>query len=309
MFVVCGEALFDLFATEGAGGLAFDARIGGSPFNVAVGLSRLGQPAALLTGLSTDTLGRRLLAALEAEGVATGYIQRMPNPTTLSVVDLGPDGSPAYAFYGAGAADRSLEAAPPLAEDATGLHFGSYALVVEPVGAALLALARREARRRLITLDPNVRPTVEPDLALWRARVADFAAAADLIKVSEEDLEILYPGRAAAAIAADWRAAGAAIVVVTRGERGAVAHGAFGVVETPGVAVDVADAVGAGDTFQAALISALAETGHASRAALEAMDAAAVARVLGFAARAAAITCGRRGADLPRRSELPALAP
>jgi fructokinase len=111
MFVVCGEALWDLFAIDGPSGLSFDARSGGSPFNVAVGLARLGQRAALLTGLSTDGLGRRLEATLEREGVATDLLRRSDRPTTLSIVDLGPTGSPAYAFHGDGAADRALTAA------------------------------------------------------------------------------------------------------------------------------------------------------------------------------------------------------
>ena len=105
MFVVCGEALWDLFGVEDERGLTFDARIGGSPFNVAVGLARLGQPSALFTGLSTDRLGQRLHDALEAEGVVTGLLVRRARPTTLSIVDVGPDGGPIYAFYGEGAAD------------------------------------------------------------------------------------------------------------------------------------------------------------------------------------------------------------
>lgn len=106
MFVVCGEALWDLFCVERPGGLSFDARIGGSPFNVAVGLARLDQPAALFTCLSTDMLGQRLFNALKAEGVETGLLLRSPRPTTLSIVDVGPDGAPVYSFHGEGAADR-----------------------------------------------------------------------------------------------------------------------------------------------------------------------------------------------------------
>lgn len=306
MFVVCGEALWDLFAREGGAGLSFDARVGGSPFNVAVGLARLDQPAALLTGLSTDRLGERLFRALEAEGVDTSFLVRVARPTTLSLVDLGPDGSPAYAFYGEHAADRTIAPAdlPALGDDVWGLHVGSFSLVAEPVGSSFLELLDRAAGRRLVTLDPNVRLTAEPDLDIWRERIAAFVRLADLVKVSQEDLDLLYPGRAAEAVAGDWRAAGAALVIVTRGREGADAYGPFGRVCEPGRPVAVADTVGAGDSFMAAAIARLAETGTRSRAALSALGADEVRALLGFASDAAAITCGRRGADLPRRPEL-----
>jgi fructokinase len=225
MFLVCGEALWDLFAVEGENGLTFDARIGGSPFNVAVGLARLGQASALLTGMSNDPLGQRLADALEREGVDTGFILRTNNPSTLSVVDLRPDGVPAYTFYGHGAADRSvgIEDLPQLAPEIWGLHTGSFSLVVEPVGTSLLTLFERSAGKRLITLDPNVRLNVEPDTDVWRDRIDRYAAHADLIKVSDEDLAHMYPGTAAGDIAARWLTAGAGLVIVTRGGEGAEA--------------------------------------------------------------------------------------
>ncbi|HSF95783.1 MAG TPA: carbohydrate kinase [Thermohalobaculum sp.] len=309
MFVVCGEALFDLFAGEGPDGLSFDARIGGSPFNVAVGLARLGQRAALLTGMSTDPLGGRLVAALAGEGVETSLLVRTNRPTTLSLVDVGPDGGPAYTFYGSGAADRALDPddVPELDPEVWGLHFGSYSLVVEPVGGTLLGLARREARRRLVTLDPNVRPTIEPDLDVWRKRIDAFAATADLVKVSSEDLALLYPGQDLDEAAARWLGSGAAVVVVTLGPDGALALTPSGRIAIPGVPVMVADTVGAGDTFQAALVTALAETGNTTHSRLASLSVAELERMLRFAATAAALTCGRRGADLPRRNELPSL--
>lgn len=310
MFVVCGEALWDLFGREGAEGLSFDARVGGSPFNVAVGLARLDQDVALLTGLSRDRLGERLFERLEREGVSSSYLVRTARPTTLSLVDLGPDGSPVYAFYGEGAADRCVEQTdlPEFGPDVWGFHAGSFSLVTAPTGSSLLALARRETGRRLVTLDPNVRLNAEPDLALWRERVDDFVRVSDLVKVSSEDLELLFPGVAADDIAARWLEAGAALVIVTGGANGADAYGAFGKVCEPGRAVTVADTVGAGDSFMAAMIARLAERGFTSRARLAALSAEDVLQLVGFASDAAAITCSRRGADLPRRSEIGASA-
>ena len=309
MFVVCGEALWDLFGVEGDRGLTFDARIGGSPFNVAVGLARFAQPSALFTGLSTDRLGQRLHDALKAEGVVTGLLVRSARPTTLSIVDVGPDGGPAYSFYGEGAADRAIVDGdlPGLDPAVWGLHAGSYSLAVEPVGSALLALFEREAGRRLLTLDPNVRLKIEPNVAHWRERVERFVRHADLVKVSDEDLDLLFPGEDPAEVAGNWRSLGASLVIVTRGARGAEAFSAAGRVPVPGRLVAVADTVGAGDTFQAALITALAERNLRTRAALDALDSATIAQILEFAVGAAALTCTRRGADLPRRSDLPTL--
>ena len=306
MFVVCGEALWDLFAVESDTGLSFDARIGGSPLNVAVGLSRLGQDSALFTGLSTDRLGERIHDVLVRECVDTGLLIRMPNPTTLSLVDVGEDGSPAYAFYGEGAADRSVEASelPALPTDAWGVHAGSYSLAVDPVGASLLTLLEREAGQRLVTLDPNVRLNVEPDVAHWRDRIEEFVARVDLVKASDEDLALLYPGAEPGGIARNWLAAGASVVIVTRGQDGAEAFGRFGQVAVPAARVEVMDAVGAGDTFQAALIAGLAERGIRSSGLLLALGSGDFTDLLTFAAQAAAIVCSRRGADMPTRSEV-----
>jgi fructokinase len=307
-FLVCGEALFDLFAQEGPQGLTFDARIGGSPFNVAVGLARLRQPSGLMTGLSTDAMGRRLKAALEREGVSTGWIADKAEPTTLSLVDVRPDGQPAYVFYGTGAADRAVTADDVASLDGVwGLHFGSYALVADPTGATQLGMAQAQRRQRLITLDPNVRLNVEPDLATWRARIAAFAACADLMKVSDEDIGLLYPGDPVETAARRWLELGPAMVIVTAGGEGARAFTSRGEIRVPAPRITVADTVGAGDTFQAALIAGLAETGRRDHAALRSLEDAGLERLLAFAAQAAAVTCSRRGADLPRRGELPAL--
>lgn len=305
-FLVCGEALWDLFALEDGDELRFEARIGGSPFNVAVGLARLEQKAALLTGMSRDPLGRRLTAALTREGVDTRFLIDTDRPSTLSLVDVDRAGAPAYTFYGHDAADRAVRPTdlPILAPDVWGVHAGSYSLVVEPVGASLRALFEREAGRRLITLDPNVRLTVEPDLARWRARIDRFVAHADVVKASDEDLGLIYPGDAPADIARRWLGAGAGLVVITRGGNGAVAYTNTTTRNAASRPVQLVDTVGAGDTFQAALIAGLSERGVRSRRGLDALAADAIGDLIGFATEAAAITCSRRGADLPRRREV-----
>lgn len=308
MIVVSGEALMDVFAAgDTPTGVHLDARIGGSPLNVAIGLARLAQPVAFFGALSSGFLGERLAAALAAEGVDMRCTVRTPAPTTLSLVGLDARGVPDYAFYGAGAADRQLlPDALPQVPRADAYQFGSYAMVVEPVAGTQRALVEREHARSVIAYDPNIRLNVEPDLARWRDTLQWMLPRCTLLKISDEDLGLLHPGEAPDALAARALAAGVALVVVTRGAEGASAWTARGRVDVAPVRVAVVDTVGAGDTFQAALLAALAERGLLSRAALATIEDSALRAVLVFAAQAAAITCSRRGADLPRRAELPA---
>ncbi|MBM22006.1 MAG: carbohydrate kinase [Stappia sp.] len=306
MILVCGEALFDLFAEETGERLTFDARIGGSPFNVAVGLARLETPVAFFGALSADLFGERLRQALAREGVDTTLCPTRKALTTLSVVGLDASGSPAYAFYGDNAADRQLheQDLPDLPDDIDMIHLGSFSALVEPIGNTLLALARREHGRRLIAYDPNVRPSVVGDLDAWRARLDELLPHVDLLKISAEDAETLYPGIDPRALARDWLSRGPRLVVVTRGGDGALAMTARQEVERPGRKVGVVDTVGAGDTFQAALLAGLAWGGTVSGDALAVLEADALDTLLARAIEAAAITCTRRGADLPRRDEI-----
>lgn len=305
MYLVCGEALFDVF-TEGEQGESVPmlARPGGSPFNVAIGLTRLGHRAGLYTGLSTDVMGRRLHGLLKREDVCLDYIVDKPNRTTLVLVALDDAGVAKYSFYGDHCADRELTLAelPTLADTVTGLHFGSYTLVAEPTASTFHALAQREHGQRLVSLDPNVRPTIEPDMQVWRERLTSWRALADVIKVSDEDLALLYPGVAIDQIAQDWLQAPTQVLVVTRGAEGAVGYNAQGRVEIPGIKVNVVDTVGAGDSFQATLLSQLPD-----RAALTAAATSTerLQQILSRSAQAAAITCSRAGANPPLAHELP----
>ena len=220
LILVCGEALFDLFLrdSDGPGAFPIDARAGGSPFNVAIGVARRGGRAALLTGLSDDLLGRRLFEVLENEGVETGYLIRSGRRTTLSVVDLATDGQPAYAFYGVGSADCAVTEAdlPAIGPEVAALHFGSYSIVETPVADAFAALAAREAGR-FISVDPNARPTIAPDPAVWRERLGHLLIHADMVKVSTEDLAFLYPDAPVERVVEAWLGSGPDLVVVTDG--------------------------------------------------------------------------------------------
>ncbi|MFL6699064.1 MAG: carbohydrate kinase family protein [Vitreoscilla sp.] len=307
MFVVAGEALMDVFtgATTPTG-IALDARIGGSPLNVAFGLARMGQRVAFLGGISNGELGNRLLDALRAEGVSLDAVHRSPAPTTLSLVGVDARGVPEYAFYGTGAADRTLplEALDRMPADARLLHVGSYTMVVGETAATQRALIDRVRGQTVVSYDPNLRLNVEPSLAAWRETLEWMLPRTDVLKLSDEDLGLLYPGIDPAAFAADCLGKGAGLVALTRGGKGAFAWHASGVCEVPPVPVDVIDTVGAGDTFQAALLARLDELGALSPAGVRNMGAETLLDAMRFAAQAAAITCSRRGADLPRRAEL-----
>ncbi|CAG0946118.1 fructokinase [Gammaproteobacteria bacterium] len=307
MFIVCGEAVLDVFATgDTASGIAFDGRVGGSPFNVALGLARLEQPVGFFGGIGTGFAGERLMRALSDHGIAVDAVARIDAPTTLSLIGLDAQGAPSYVFYGHGAADRLVhtEHLAAISARAAAFHFSSYAMVVQPVGSTLRALVEREYRRSVISYDPNIRTNVEPNLDIWRAALQWMQPRTHLLKISDEDLALLYPGRPIEDFAEAALAAGTTLVVVTRGDKGAVAFHTVGRAAAEPVAVVVVDTVGAGDTFQAALLTWLAEHGAMTAAGIAALDLSAIVDALRFAARAAAITCGRRGADLPRRIEL-----
>lgn len=307
MFIVCGEALFDVFATaETPGGLAFDGRIGGSPFNVAMGLARLDQPVGFFGGIGSGFMGERLMRALKDEGIDTACVARIDAPTTLSLVGLNAQGVPSYAFYGHGAADRMVQAShlDVVPAAARCFHFGSFAMVAQPTAATQRLLVAREHLRSVISYDPNIRANVEPDLDVWRDAVQWMLPRTHLLKISDEDLGLLYPGRTAEDFASEALACGVALVIVTRGSEGAVAFTARHNAAVVPARVEVVDTVGAGDTFQAAVLAWLAEEQHLTPERINALSSAQVERALRFATHAAAITCSRRGADLPRRAEL-----
>ncbi len=232
MIVVCGEALMDVFdAGATASGNALDARIGGSPYNVAMGLARLAQPVTFCGAIATGFLGQRLMRSLADERIDTACVQRSAAPTSVCFVGLDASGVPAYDFCGERGADRQLDAARALAAvpaNARAFHFGSYAMVVEPVAAAQRALIEREHARgaagALIAYDPNVRLVVEPDVARWRETLQWMLTRTHLLKISDEDLGLLYPGLAPEAAAMQWLAQGVRCVVVTRGAAGALAY-------------------------------------------------------------------------------------
>lgn len=311
MILVCGEALIDLFVTRpGRSEMSVRAVAGGSPFNVAVGLARLGVRTAFLSGISRDPFGAFLVDRLAREGVDGGFLVRTDRPSTISIVATADDGQPNYAFHGDSAADRSLQLThlpSTLPDDIQALTFGSYSMAVEPVGTTFAALARREHGRRVISVDANVRPTVVSDMQSWTVAAERFYRTATMIKASDEDVRVAWGGRVSIADAASyWLECGARLVVVTEGAKGATAFSAAGSVSVPGRSVVVRDTVGAGDTFHAALLAQLAKTDRLHPDAVAALDPSAIRELLAYGTAAAAITVSRDGADLPTAADIDA---
>lgn len=299
MIVVAGEALIDLVPYGDHAPLpALLPRPGGGPYNTAVALGRLGADAAFCSRVSTDGFGEALLDGLRAAGVDVSAVRRGPEPTTLAVAAVGADGAAGYGFYAEGTADRLFELPAELPAGAHALALGTCSLVLEPGASAYEALLLRESGRGLFTLlDPNVRAGLIPDAEAYRARFARWLPHVTLLKLSEDD--------------ADWLGGvpqGPEAVVVTRAGAGLGVRTASGLeVSVPAVPVAVADTIGAGDTVNAALLHALDRRGALSPGALRGLGPDAWHDVLAFAARAAAVTCSRTGAEPPYASELPAV--
>src|SRR5487761_1992012 len=292
MILVCGEALIDLVPASTGTELAYVARAGGSSFNVAMGLGRLDAPVGFLGRVSTDRFGRLLRSRLEADGVDCRFVEEGDEPTTLAVVQIEAGSEPVYAFYG----------------EVTALHVGSISLVREPGASAFEAVMRREHGRRVLTLDPNIRPSLVGERSAYLARLEGWVSLADVVKVSRADLAWLYPEAAPDVAAAAWLARGPSLVVVTRGHDGCLGLTARDRVEVLGTPVVVSDTVGAGDAFTSALLAWLQAAGLLERASVREIPGDALREGLAFANRAAAITCTRAGAQPPTRSEMAAAA-
>ncbi|MDQ1702937.1 MAG: fructokinase [Frankiaceae bacterium] len=304
MIVVCGEALVDLVPDDSSGA-RYTAIPGGSPANAAVALARVGIPTALLARLSADSFGRRLRAHLESNGVDLSMAVAAAEASSLAIVDLDERGGASYRFDIAGRADwqwTDAEFPGRLRDGVVAVHAGSLALALPPGGAALERFLERSKAVATICIDPNVRPSLGGSVEAMRADVTRWAGIADIVKASADDVEVLYPGEAPDVVAARWQALGPAVAIVTLGAAGVVAVTRDGTVRLPAPPTTVVDTVAAGDTFTAGLLAHLHEAGLlGGRLSVtpEQLHAA-----LEYAMRAAAVTCGRVGADPPYRHEV-----
>jgi fructokinase len=298
-FLVIGECVADIVRVPG---LPDVTHPGGSPANVAYGLARLGRSTALLTQLGADPEGEAIRSRLVAAGVEVRGDGREGVATPTAVVTLDGQGHAAYEFDIRWTLGR---AEPPAG--VRHVHIGSIAAVTEPGARAVLELAARLRPEATVSYDPNVRAPLLRDHRDAVARVERCVALADLVKASEEDLAWLYPGVPARTVAGRWLTLGPAAVLVTLGAEGSLAFTAGQEVTGAAVRTEVADTVGAGDSFMAAALDALAGLkllGAEARPALTALHDVALGGVLRHASTAASLTVSRPGANPPDTVEL-----
>lgn len=299
--LIVGEALVDVVVKPDGSSAAHP---GGSPANVALGLGRLGRDVELLTALGDDAHGQLVRAHLEQSHVQ--LVGGTPaKKTSVATAHIDAHGVPTYDF------DLTWSLAPDAVTRPAPLvvHTGSIAAVLEPGGTEVEAILRAARSTSTITYDPNARPTLMGDSRAALARIEAFVELADVVKVSDEDLEWLMPGVDPIDAARQWASAGTALVVVTRGGEGSVAIASGAVIEVPSVRVDVVDTVGAGDSYMGGLIDGLWSAGllgASRRKDLARAPVSVVSAVLERCGRIAAITVSRAGANPPSSEELEA---
>ncbi len=300
---------------SGDGGDAYLARPGGCAYTTAIAAARLGAEVEFLGRIGTDFLGEALAERLAANGVGTRFTARRDDPATLAFVKRSPSGDARYAFYSKGAADRSLspDDVPPELDGEPGfIMFGSISMAQEPVASTIEALIAREsgphadprAGSALACLDPNIRPALIADREGYLRSFARWLSLSAIVKASSEDIEWLYPDLSEEATVERMLASGPELVVVTRGPQGALAATKREKAEAEGMAVEVADTIGAGDTFHAALLFLLDRDGVRTRQELRSLDATRLRSMLAFANAAAAADCTRAGAQPPYLAEV-----
>ena len=304
--LVIGEALTDIFVTHSGNGRA-DAdgggeqqHPGGSPYNVAITLGRLGDRVSLLTAIGDDARGAEITARLLESDVELVPASRRSGATSTALADLQPDGSARYVFEIDWDLPSNLELAPTSVT-----HAGSIALYLEPGASRVAELLRERSGDSLITLDPNIRQALVGDHAEALARIEALMELVDLVKLSDEDAAWLYPGVPPAAVLSRLVSFGPGLAVMTLGGVGSILAGPSAVVEVPAPATVVADTIGAGDSYMGALIHRVLTTSLGvqlqRRSQLWAEELGAIGE---FASRVAAITVSRSGANPPRLDEL-----
>jgi fructokinase len=306
MIVCCGEALIDMLPRESRGGEpVFAPYVGGAVFNTAVSLGRLDIPVGFFTGISTDFFGGLLKEALSASNVGLDYVKFSDRPTTLAFVRL-QDGHANYLFYDENTAGRMLFEAdlPAIGDDVEAMHFSCISLIPEPCGSTYEALMHREKDKRIMMFDPNIRKNFIKDKPSHLARMKRMLAYADIVKLSDEDLDWFGEDGTTEEIAARWLDLGPKLMVVTRGGDGLIAFSKRCKVSVPAEPVTVVDTVGAGDTVNAGILASLRDQGLLTKGAIAALSEEQIRSVLAFSGKAAAITVSRAGANPPWRHEM-----
>lgn len=302
MISVLGEALVDIIVDPQG---EVTSVVGGAPLNTARTIARLGVPATFLGGVSTDAFGDRIMRLLVQDGVTLGLGSQVPQPTTLAIAQIDEHGAATYRFMmeGTSAAAVTPEMAVSHVDAAVrAIHVGTLGLVLQPLADASVALVSAAREDQVVMVDPNCRPSVMTGSAVFAESLAAVLTRADVIKVSGDDLEFLYPTVAPAQAAADLARSHNAVVLFTDGARAVrvLAGGAEVEVDVP--RVPVVDTVGAGDSFSGGF---LAWWMHHGRTRTDLADLDSVVAAARFGVAVAGITCQRAGAEPPHIAEVP----
>jgi fructokinase len=306
VILCCGEALIDMLPRPTAdGGDGYLPVNGGSVFNTAIALGRLGTTTGFFAGISTDFFGDGLVDGLQQAGVSRNFIRRKERYTTLALVKLA-DGHARYAFIDEGSAGRMLEKRdiPKLPKSVKALHFGSISLIPEPCGGTYEKLLKQAAKTHVISLDPNIRPTVITNKKKHIARLKRLIAKSDLVKISDEDVAFMNGTQNYAKTARAWLKLGAKIVAITRGGTGCEVFTKHHTLSLEAPRVKVVDTVGAGDTFTAGFLNYLDRNGLLTKKAIAGIEATSLMHAAEFAMKCAAVTVSRVGANPPWENEV-----
>ena len=322
MIICCGEALIDMVRTPVPGlGDAFLPLPGGSPYNTAIAIGRLGAPVKFLGAFSKDFFGDILVKRMQENRVGDELIRRSDLNTTLAFVKLEKGKDPRYVFYTEGCADRSLSSSDlpsKLPPDTSCILFGSISMTMEPIASAIEALILREGTRKsadqmdgapIISFDPNIRPFMIKDRNAYIERFEKWIADSTIAKLSSEDFAFIYPKLELEQALQKILAMGPRLAVCTLGAKGALAllrrnDGSVTRVSAPVIDLPVIDTIGAGDAFHGAFLSWLETKGKMSRSALANLSEDELFEALFFANKTASIVCSRRGAEPPSRKEV-----
>jgi fructokinase len=307
MIVCCGEALIDMIPQRYKGKDMLRPVEGGAIYNTSLALGRLGSQCALFSGISNDAFGHQLLNKLQASGVDTSLIARSDRLTTLAFVHLA-NGHASYTFYDENSAGRMLSSGdlPDFDDNICALYFGGISLINNPAADTYLSLAQREADKRVIVFDPNIRPDFITDPKDYRQRMDAFLEIADIIKMSDEDLEWFdpSPGNLTAKFQRVGRA-DTALRILTKGGDGAMGILSNGdVCSVSAKRVEVVDTVGAGDTFNAGVMAYLQEQGLLTKSSIGKLCKEDTSQALRYGAAAAAVTVQHAGAESPWKDDL-----
>jgi fructokinase len=325
MIICCGEALIDMVrATVRGLGDVFSPLLGGSPYNTAIAIGRLGVPVKFLGRLSTDFFGELLFKKLQKCHVGEELIHRSNQNSTLAFVEKDKTKGPQYVFYAEGTADCSLQPSDlpqKLPADTKCIVFGSISMTLEPISSAIESFILREGTRKstdqvdgapVISFDPNIRPFLIKDKNAYIGRFEKWVAASTIVKMSVEDIAYIYPKLDPEKALQKVIAMGPRLAICTLGSKGALAllrrnDGSVTKVNAPAVDLPVADTIGAGDTFHGAFLAWLEIKEKMSRSALVSLSESELYSALFFANKAASIVCTRAGAEPPSRKEVEAL--